>query len=807
MRSFFQSLFSNWGGLTYRYRWLLIVASVGFAFGLSSQMAHLTIDTSTEGLLQKDDPTLLNYNAFQKEFGSDGRLLIAIDPPAVFDLAFLQTLEQLHEDLETEVPKVQEVKSLINARSTHGEGDVLVVEDLLEEFPTTEAELQALRQRVLGNPLYRNTLISPDGRVTAIVIETDTYSSLGLDGLDPLDEGFGGQSSEGRTKGFIEDSDPPLITGEEKTAIIDGVLSILSRYEGPEFKTYLTGTPVVTQKLQEYIGRDMRLFMGLAIGVVLAFLFALFRRVAAMILPLFVILLSLTSTLGLMGAFRVPVTSATQIIPSFLTAVGTGYAVHLLVIFFQRFDATGDKEESLTYALSHSGLPILMTALTTMVGMLSFSTASIRPIAMFGVFVPIGVLMSFIYSVVLLPALLAVWPMRAKKVKPSEGTENLFDHFLTLCGRISSQHPWKVVSVAAVLVMLSMVGIVQIRFSHNSLAWFPETDPIRISSNFIDEQLGGSIPMEILIDSGEENGLYDPELMQDIEAIEARLADYNREGLSQIGSTTSLLQILRETNQALNGNEAIHYDIPQKRNLIAQELLLFENSGSDDLSKVVDSQFQIARMTIKTRRRDSYEDIPFLARAEREFKEILGGRADVVITGLMPMMSRAIRASIETLTRSYIFAFLLITPLMMLFIGSLRAGLVSMVPNLTPILITLGFMGWVGLPLDIFTLLIGCIGIGLAVDDTIHLIHSFQGYYTDHGDAERAVRQALKTTGKALLFTSLVLCSSFFIYTASTMNALVNFGILTGGMIAIAFFCDVLVTPALLILISPKSES
>jgi predicted RND superfamily exporter protein len=217
---------------------------------------------------------------------------------------------------------------------------------------------------------------------------------------------------------------------------------------------------------------------------------------------------------------------------------------------------------------------------------------------------------------------------------------------------------------------------------------------------------------------------------------------------------------------------------------------------------VVDSQFQQARLTIKTTRRDSYDDIPFLQRAQLDFQEILGDHGTVVLTGLMPMMSRAIIGCIETLTRSYILAFLLITPLMMIFIGSLRAGIVSMAPNLMPILMTLGFMGWTGLPLDIFTLLIGCIGIGLAVDDTIHLIHSFQSYYAEHGDSRLAVRQSLETTGKALLFTSLVLCSSFIIYTASAMNSLFNFGLLTAGMIATAFVCDVLVTPALLILIS-----
>jgi len=558
----------------------------------------------------------------------------------------------------------------------------------------------------------------------------------------------------------------------------------------------------------------------LSIGVIMVFLFVLFRRVSAMLLPLIVIVLSLTSTMGLMALSGEPITSTTQIIPCFLTAVGTSYAVHLLVVFYQRFNATGDKEESLVYAMGHSGVPILMTAITTIVGLMSFTAASIRPIAMFGVFVPVGVLVTFLYCVVLLPALLAVLPMRPKPGEVRLSKDNLLERFLLMCARLAHRSPWKVVIVSAFVVMFAVAGIVQIRFSHNAITWFSEDSYVRISSETIDERLGGTIPMEIVIDSGVENGLYDPDLLQRIERIETRISEYNRDGLTKIGNVTSFLQILRETHRALNGNQAEFYSVPDERNLIAQEFLLFENSGSDDLEKVVDSQFKSARMTIKSYRRDSYEDIPFLTTARQEFQEILGDKGTVIITGLMPMMTRAVLGVIETLKRSYLLAFLLITPLMMIFIGSLRAGLVSMVPNLMPILMTLGFMGWVGLPLDIFTLLIGCIGIGLAVDDTIHLIHAigiglavddtihlihaFQAYYAEHGDAEQAVRQALETTGKALLFTSLVLSTSFFIYTTSAMNTLFNFGLLTGGMIAMAFLCDVLVTPALLILISRK---
>ncbi len=807
VRTFFQRSVEGWARATYRYRWWIIPLMLLLAAGPISQIRELTFDTSTEGLLAENDPVLASYNAFRDQFGRDGHIIIAIEPPEVFDVAFLETLRAFHREIEETVPKIQKVTSLINVRNTRGVGDTLVVEDLLEELPRTQQELETLRERVLRNALYENLVISRDGSVAALLIETDAYSSLPPDGS-------GGKPAPDMEAAFDEWGEdgadatpPPFLTGEENAEIVQAVSEIIARYEGPAFRIHASGVPWVVQQLQSSMGRDMKRFMGLAIGVVAAFLFLLFRRISAVVLPLFAIGLSLLSTLGLMGLLGIPITSTTQILPSFLLAVGTGYGVHLLVVFFERFDESGDKEESLVYALGHSGLPILMTALTTSVGMLSFTAAELRPIAMFGVFVPLGVLMAFIYNMVLLPALLAVFPMLPKRAAVPSPMMNGVDRVLVAAGSVASRHPWPTVAMAALVVVVSLLGAMQIRFSHNSISWFPEEGSVRKSSEYIDERLGGTISMEVVIDTGRENGLHDPEVLNRIEAIDERTAQFARDGLAQIGKTVSLLQIVKETHRALNANDEAYYAIPRERKLVAQELLLFENSDPDDLEDFVDSQFSMARFTIKSHRRDAYEDVEFVKQAAAEYQRIMGDEAEVVITGLMPMVTRAVLAVIRTLTKSYALAFLMITPLMMLLIGSFRAGLVSMVPNLAPIIITLGLMGWCGFPMDIFTLLIGCIAIGLAVDDTIHLIHSFQRYVGEHGDAELAVRQTLETTGKALLFTSLVLCSSFFIFTASSMHNVFRFGLLTGFTIATAFLFDILVTPALLVLIARTRET
>jgi predicted RND superfamily exporter protein len=196
---------------------------------------------------------------------------------------------------------------------------------------------------------------------------------------------------------------------------------------------------------------------------------------------------------------------------------------------------------------------------------------------------------------------------------------------------------------------------------------------------------------------------------------------------------------------------------------------------------------------------------PFIDRIEATAQSIFGADAKLTATGVALLAFRAVNAISESLMRSYIIALLIITPLMFWILGSLRLGAIAMVPNLAPIILTLGTMGWLGIPLDVFTMLIGSIAIGLAVDDTIHFMHGFRSIYARTGDTLEAIRTTLRTTGHALLVTTLVLCLGFFIFAFANLSNLVTFGLLTGYTILLAFIADVAVGPALLVLSHPDA--
>jgi predicted RND superfamily exporter protein len=537
--------------------------------------------------------------------------------------------------------------------------------------------------------------------------------------------------------------------------------------------------------------------MGVAIIALLLAL--LFRQVVGVVLPLLIVILSMVCTIALMAILGQPITIPTQILPSFLMAVGVGDSVHVLVIFFQRLHRGDGKEDAIAFAMKHSGLAILMTSLTTAGALLSFLVAELAPVAVLGYTAPAGVMIALLFTIVLLPALVAVFPIGAGSAV-NRRRMRAIQRLLVRCGEFSVLHARWVVFCSAALVAMAALGISQLRLSHSPIKWFPEDNPYRIATDMMNEQMGGALFLEVLVDTRVENGLYDPAVLQRMDDLRRATMSLETDGV-HAGTTVSLADVVMEIHQALNENRPDYYAIPSDPALVAQELLLFENAGSDDLEDVVDSQFRSARFTVKVPMTDAVKYGPYLEALEAEVRRIMGSDVEVTFTGLMRVISGTMYAMMLTMTRSYLIAFAVIAPLMIVLIGSFKLGLVSMIPNLMPIVIVLGIMGWLDVPLDAFTLLIGSIAIGLAADDTIHFMHNFRRYYERSGDVIVAVRETLASTGQALLFTSLVLSTGFFIFTLASLNNLFFFGLLTGLTIVLAFLADLILAPALMALV------
>ena len=805
-REAIEQRFSAFTGRLIDWKWSSLIVLLLLSAALLSQLPKITIDTSNEAFLRADDPTLLEYNRFREQFGREEVILISLQPKEIFSAPFLQKLRRFHADLEAEVPYLDEVTSLVNVRYTVGTDEELLVEDLLDAFTETSEGLEQLKQAASAHPFYQDLLISGDGTVTTVVIETLAYADDAAEA--DLLEGFESEESD-----RLPEEVRHFLSDQENGEVVQAVTKLVEQYQGEDFPITMAGSPIVMEVLKKSMQSDMGQFTLTMVGIIFIFLFALFRRKSGVVAPLLVVILSLLATIAVMALNGVPMKLTTQILPSFILAVGVGDSVHILSVFYRRYDHTGDKREAIQFAIGHSGLAVVMTSLTTAAGLLSFSTAELGAIAELGVFGGAGVVFAMIYSLILLPLLLAILPVRqrnhAARQEDDEGNSHsgLMDRTLDRAVGIATNHSTTVVFVAVILFVVAIAGITQLNFKHDVMKWFPEDQPIRMATEQLDQDLNGTISVEVLIDSGEQEGLYDPQLIASLAKLQDELDTLGKgDQQLQTGKRISVVDVLRETNQALNENRASHYKVPADRQLVAQELLLFENSGSDDLENLVDSELRTARMTLRLPWRDAGAYTVLVDEVEQRVDEAFGEQVETRVTGLMMIFARTLDAMMTSMAQSYSIAAVVISLMMMLLVGHIRLGLVSMIPNLLPIIIVLGVMGLTGMPLDAFTMLIGSIALGLAVDDTVHFMHNFQRYYRRSGDSVEAITHTLHTAGRAMVVTTIVLSLGFFIFMRSEMNNLFNFGLLTGLAIILALLADLLLAPALMTMIFGKRE-
>lgn len=766
----------------------------------SLQIPNISIDTSSEALLKKDDPSLLKYNRFRDQFGRAELIVIAISSSQIFSPDFLSDLRAFHQDLEEEIPYLREVTSLINARRTRGDGDVLVVKDLLEDRLLDGDNITALKQEVMSNPFYQNYLISEDGQLTAVIVETEADIAEDGDSAGDILDGF----EQIDLEAVNDIQTPHYFSEKENRQVVDAINRVVVKHNHKTFPIVVSGGPVVVDAFNRATMGDIRRCIFLSLISVALFLGILFRRTSGIILPMIIIITALLSTMGVMSLTRVPIKITTTVIPAFLLSVGVCDSVHILAIFFRQFDQGQSKRAALIHALGHSGLPIAMTSLTTTAGVLSFLFADLKAITEIGIFAAVGVALALLYTILILPPLLALTPV--KKKMPGHKPGLSMDRVLAGLATFSTKHNLRILFVGGVIFMVVLPAVFLLRFSHNIVNYFPDDSKYKQDLHLIDTRLKGSITLELVLDTQRENGLHEPRILNQIEAFCRQTESYNHGGIS-VGKVFSNTDILKEIHQALNENDPAYYQIPQNQHVVAQEYLLFENSGSDDLERIVDNQFSQTRITIKTPWVDAVVCKKFIDKIQQQLQDRFQEDLSFHATGLMALLARAISAAIYSMTKSYVVAFFVITVLMIIMIGNAKLGLVSMIPNLLPILTTMGIMGTLKVPLDLNSLMIGSIAIGIVVDDTVHFIYNFQKYYNRSSNPYDAIRETMLGTGRALLITSLVLCTGFFILMFASLNHLVNFGLFTGITILIALAADFLLVPAILVLMHPSKPS
>ncbi|MDY6825376.1 MAG: MMPL family transporter [Thermodesulfobacteriota bacterium] len=796
--------FDRFARRLYRNPGKTLVLTVLLAGVIFYKLPALSVDTSAHALLHRTDESRQIYDQFRDQFGQDRFIVVAVTADDIFSEEFLRRLKAFHTDLEDNVPYLKEVNSLITARHTWGDEDELIVEDLLEDWPEErQVDFDQLKTLVMNNPNYINYIISPDGKTTAVILEADVDHVEETTGTMAVLNGFDdGAMTEAASAALSDDTkdENGYLSQEENENLVKGVEKIMADYEAEGFSLSLAGGPVVLNIFNHHTMKDMRRCFLLSFIVMTVFLAILFRRFFGVVLPAIIVLMASFSALGLMAWADVPIKMTTTVLPAFLLCVGVADSVHILAIFFKQLDQGHTKEEAIGYALGHSGLAVVLTTLTTAAALLSFSFAELAAMGDLGLYAALGVILALVYTLIMLPPAVALIPLKRKSARTGAQSA-MIDRLLLGVANFSTRHPFAIVACSLAVFAAAMVFVFNLRYSDNIVEYFPDRLPVKKDIQFIDRKLNGIIQVEVVIDTGKENGLYSPAVLNRIDKMADAFEGYEIPGV-YVGKVIAITDILKETHKALNENKDAFYKIPQDYNTIAQEFFLFENAGADELESIVDSQFSKTRASFKVPWVDSVILDKLIQDLNNRLPVMFEDMADITITGMAALMARTIPAALDSMVKSYVLAFGIITVMMILLVGELKTGLYSMIPNIFPIVYTLGIMGALGVPLDITSLMIASIAMGLVVDDTVHFIYNFRKYYLRTGDAYEAVRLTMIGVGRALLITSVVLCCGFFILLTASLTHIMRFGFFTGITILLALLADFVLAPALMIIVT-----
>lgn len=808
----------------------ILLAALGLSFWL---MQSLHFDMSNEGTLRESNPIRAEYTKFREQFGRDDFVLVLIDlQKATADHGglgkALHKIEDLRQNIEGKVPYLDEVTAITDIRYTHTQDGAMRVDGLLSLYdagywPSDAAFLDFIAQ----HPLYKNRMISEDKQFVALTVlfKSTVAESDAL--LETADDGSTvASNSEASTdtlqeldlSDFDMDAGTDVTTDTDSSAVsefaakqqkVDSLMlgsalnTLREEVAASGFATHITGSPYVVDEFGRVtnIGSAITGTIGMTITLVLLWVF--FRRASAVFIPLSIVPLSMLIPLGVQAALDIPYTLYSGIVVPLMVAIGVADGVHILSRFYEHYDQYGDKREAIRYAMESTGTAVLLTSVTTAIGFMAFTIGDLAAIATLGVFAAGAILTAFLLSILYVPACIRVF--RIRKHEQENRVHGALEGLLTKAMSFSLKYK-KVVSAVAVLAFIALsFNLQNLRFAYNVVESISpgvvQTDYYRV--NDIMKTVN---PVEVVIDTGEEDGATRLELLQAVDAAEQELAESVMHGV-QLSRPYSVTAIVKEVNSALNDNQIAHYTLPDSTDAVRQELSLFESNARDDLFDAVDERFQKMRVTLQVSNADSYDYYELLPKIEAVFRKHLGDKVGITMTGDTALVAGVLQSTSTTMIKSYTISFLVITLLLVVLTRSLKIGVLSMIPNILPIWIVLNIMVLMGRSLDLTTIMIGVIAIGIVVDDTLHMLHRYQENRKGGMDVEAAFMGVIPTTGKSLLITTILYASAAFNNVFSSVPGFITFGVAVSTITVIALFSDLLLLPALVATFSKKEKS
>jgi predicted RND superfamily exporter protein len=714
-----------------------------FALGLPA----LRIETTTESVLDRSRPEWAEYQESQRRFGGDEFLAIALEADAPFARDLLRRVETLSEALEG-LPGVRRVDSLASVPVVSGTPEgALSLDPPLRDLPwESPGAGELVRERLRADRVAPGSLVSEEGRVAALNVLLEADAEYG--------------------------------------AVFAGIESALAGSPA-----WVSGVPVFRLEASETTREELLLFVPITVALAAGLLFALFRSLRAVLIALAPSAGGSVVLLGSMGALGAPLTLTTAILPSIVLVLGCMYASHLLVAARGRADPA-----HLLTALEHLALPVALCGLTTAVGFAASALVAIDAIRFVGGFGALGVLAVLALTLGAVPAALRLWPLPERGLREEH---RIFAQLARSLVRAAQRRGrWLLGAWLAACLGLA-AGLGWLRVETDATRWFPPGHEVRDAYEAIRARLSGISPLNVVIESRNGRPVTEPEALRAIDALAQHLA-----AQPEIGKALSLADPLRQLHGGFAGDAS--QPLPPTRELAEQYLLLLESL--EQLPDLVTADRRAANILLRADDNGSAHLLAVGEKVERWWAQHGPAGFEATPTGVMYQFALALEEVAQGQIRGLAFASLTISAILLAIFRELRVALVALVPNVVPVLMIFGVMGLLGVPLDAGTAFIGSLVLGVAVDDTIHLVSAFRAQPAGLAPGE-ALERALRQVLPPVVYSAIVISLSFAIFALSEFHFTRDMGLLMAGVMLVCMLADLTLLPALLLRLKASREA
>ncbi|MEQ9423130.1 MAG: efflux RND transporter permease subunit [Cyclobacteriaceae bacterium] len=750
--------------LTYRRILIVAIAIATVYMAQKAQEVQWSFDFAET--VPSHDPEMQFFKRFRAEYGEDGNILaIGVKDSAIYQVENFRKFKYLTDELSrfegvNNVLALPNIHKLVRDRQS----SKFKLQQIFKEIPETQEELNALLLEAGKLQFYSGQLINKENGATLLLL------TINKDVLN----------SKNRNQ-LIQDIRFAGDAFSESTGI----------------KLHFAGLPYVRSVTTTKVKNELNMFLILSVTITGLVLFLFFRALNAVVIPLIIIGVIVVWSIGTLSLFGYKITLLSGLIPPIIVVIGIPNSVYLLNKYHQEYAHHGNKLLALRRIIRKIGIVALITNFTTAVGFLVLTYVDITILKEFGIVAGINILATFVVSIILIPALYSYLPdptprnLRHLKFTPLTRVLEWFD-------RIVHSNRTIVYLITSVVVVVSIIGMLKVTAVSFMVDDIPEKSDVKQDLHFFEDNFSGVMPLEIIVDTGNKKGVQNLRNLRKTEEFEMFL-----DSIEYISQPVSVVSLIKAARQAYYNDNAAFYSLPNNRDQAF--ILRYLGDDVDSLrvsSAFIDSTKQKLRISLRVADIGSIKMDSLVTQViQPRIKEIFAdSKMDAKVTGTTLLFIKGNKFLIENLQTSLLIAFVIIAIIMGMLFGNVKMIMISLIPNMIPLMITAGLMGYFGIPLKPSTALIFSIAFGISVDDSIHFLAKYrQELYANNFLVSVAITKSLRETGASMMYTSIILFCGFVIFSLSDFLGTVALGILTSTTLLIAMFTNLIVLPSLLL--------